>query len=75
MLQSHVIVIDGTFVGAAVRLDTGFRFVATDFRLDDLDGTTWPTLDDVRARARRLLTTGSLAVRATAPAASLARVR
>jgi len=61
MLQSHPIVINGAFVGAAVRLDTGYRFVATDFRLDDLNGTTWPALEDVRIRAHRLWTTGSLA--------------
>ena len=30
MLQSHVIEIDGAFVGAAVCLDTGYRFIATD---------------------------------------------
>ena len=58
MLQSHPIVIDGVFVGAAVRLDTGYRFVATDSRLEDLDGTTWPALEDVRARASRLWRTG-----------------
>ena len=38
MLQSHVIDIDGAFVGAAVRLDIGYRFIATDMRLDELDG-------------------------------------
>src|ERR1039458_4359912 len=48
MLQSHVIEIDGAFVGAAVRLDRGYRFIATDIRLDDLDGTIWPTLVDVK---------------------------
>jgi len=67
MLQSHVIVIDGTFVGAAVRLDTGYRFIATDFRLEDLDGTLWPTLEDVRLRANRLFRTGRIA--APVPAA------
>jgi hypothetical protein len=61
MLQSHVIEIDGAFVGAAVRLDTGYRFVATDFRLDELDGTTWPSLADVRRLAHHLFRTGSFA--------------
>ena len=64
MLQSHVIEIDGAFLGAAVRLDVGYRFIATDFRLDDLDGTIWPTLADVKQRAARLFRTGSLAARA-----------
>ena len=61
MLQSHPIVIDGVFVGAAVRLDTGYRFIATHYRMDDLDGTSWPTLDDVRRRANRVFRAGSVA--------------
>ncbi len=61
MLQSHIIDIDGAFVGAAVRLDRGYRFVATDMRLDDLDGSIWPTLADVQRLARRLYLTGAFA--------------
>ncbi len=37
MLQSHIIDMDGVFVGAAIRIDSGYRFVATDFRLAELD--------------------------------------
>jgi hypothetical protein len=59
MLQSHVIEIDGAFVGAAVRLDTGYRFVATDIRMEELNGTTLPTLADVRRTAHRLFRTRS----------------
>jgi hypothetical protein len=59
MLQSHVIDIDGHFVGAAVRLDRGYRFIAVDFRLEDLDGTIWPTLADVQRLARRLYLNGN----------------
>lgn len=75
MLQSHVIVIDGSFVGAAVRLDVGYRFIATDYRLEDLDGTVWPSLDDVRKRANRLFRTGSFAAPAApvSPALQAAR--
>lgn len=69
MLQSHVIEIDGIFVGAAVRLDSGYRFIATDIRLDELDGTIWPTLADVRRLARRLYLTGRFADPTRAPAA------
>ena len=58
MLQSHVIDIDGHFVGAAVRLDTGYRFIAVDARLEDLDGTLWPHLSDVQRLARRVYLTG-----------------
>jgi hypothetical protein len=54
MLQSYVIDVDGTFVGAAVRLDNGYRFIATDIKLDDLDGSIWPTLHDVQRLARRI---------------------
>jgi hypothetical protein len=54
MLQSFVIDIDGAFVGAAVRLDRGYRFIATDIKLDDLDGSVWPTLADVQRQARRV---------------------
>ena len=62
MLQSHPIVIDGAFVGAAVRLDVGYRFIVTDLRLHDLDGTVWPTLADARSRAHGLWLTGSLSL-------------
>lgn len=58
MLQSHVINIDGAFVGAAIRLDRGYRFIATDMRLDELDGTIWPTLEDVRRLANGLYRNG-----------------
>jgi hypothetical protein len=54
MLKSHVIEIDGAFVGAAVLQETGYRFVATDNRVDDLNGTTWPSLADVQRKARIL---------------------
>ena len=69
MLQSHVISIDGTFVGAAVRLDRGYRFVATDTRMNELDGSWWPTLEVVRQCAHRLYRTGGLAFRCVASTA------
>lgn len=53
MLQSHVIDIDGNFVGAAVRLDKGYRFIATNMKLDDLDGSIWPSLADIQRLARQ----------------------
>ncbi|HBK06561.1 MAG TPA: hypothetical protein DDZ81_11945 [Acetobacteraceae bacterium] len=61
MLQSHIIDIDGAFVGAAIRLDTGYRFIATDMKLDDLDGSIWPTLADVQRLARSLYLKGRAA--------------
>ena len=55
MLQSHIIDVDGVFVGTAIRIDRGYRFVAIDFRLEELDSSVWPALDDVRRLARRTL--------------------
>ena len=57
-MQSHVIVVDGAVVGAAVLLDVGYRFVATDIRMHDLDGSTWPALADVKRLAGQLYRTG-----------------
>jgi hypothetical protein len=53
MRQSHVIDIDGAFVGAALRLEHAWRFVATDTRVDALHLTHWPTLEDLRRRVHR----------------------
>jgi hypothetical protein len=61
MLQSHVIEIDGAFVGAAVRLDVGYRFVAIDLRLEELNGTTFPSLADVQRLAHRMFRSGNIA--------------
>jgi hypothetical protein len=68
MLQSHPINIDGVFVGAAIRLDRGYNFIATNVRLEELDQTIWPTLADVQRQARRLYLTGSLVERHAPPA-------
>ncbi|HUB47821.1 MAG TPA: hypothetical protein VMB73_22815 [Acetobacteraceae bacterium] len=61
MLQSHIIDVNGVHVGAAIRLDRGYRFVAINYRLEELDSTVWPTLADVQRLARRLYLSGSLA--------------
>jgi hypothetical protein len=68
MLQSHPIYIDGVFVGAAVRLDRGYNFIATNMRLEELDQTIWPTLADVQCQARRLYLTGGFAPFGAPPA-------
>jgi hypothetical protein len=65
MLPPHIIDIDGVFVGAVIRIDRGYRFVAIDYRLEELDSTIWPTLADVQRLARRLYLTGSFAGGAT----------
>jgi hypothetical protein len=51
-MKSHIIELDGAFVGLAVRIDRGYRFVATDFRLEDMDTSVWLTRRDVRRRVR-----------------------
>ena len=53
-MQSQAIDIDGRFVGAAVRQAEGFRFVALDIRLDELDGSLWPNLTEMRRHLRAL---------------------
>ena len=60
MLKSYIVEAQGVFVGAAVALERGFRFVATHPRTRPLDGSIWPTLDDVRRVARTLYQTGFL---------------
>ena len=60
MLQSHVIEVSGQFVGAAIRDVTTFRFMAVDPRVEELDGSIWPTLSDVQRVVGHLLTTGRL---------------
>ena len=60
MLQSYVIEIDGTFVGAAIRQHNGYRFFAVGVGVKELAATVWPTLADVQRLARRLFLTGRL---------------
>ena len=58
MLKFYAIDIEGNLVGAAVRLDSGYRFVALNIGVEELDGTIWPNLDTVRRLARQLFVTG-----------------
>ncbi len=66
MVQSHIIEVDGTFLGAAIRQEHGYRFVAVDLRVEELDGSVWPSLADTQRLARSLVTTGRLPQRAAA---------
>lgn len=68
MLQSHVITIDGVLVGAAVRLDIGYRFVAIHMQVEDLDTRVFQSLEEVQRLARRLYRTGGYTERAAVPA-------
>ncbi len=60
MLRSYVVEADGTFLGAVVPLPAGFRFVATDLRVEMLDGSFWPSLADAQRVASQLFRTGRL---------------
>jgi hypothetical protein len=46
---SKVVQVAGNFVGAAIPQRDGYRFVALDVQLDELDGRVWPTLPDLHA--------------------------
>ena len=51
MLRSHVIEVDGVFVGAAVQHASGYRFVAVAPEVTCLNGKIMPFLQDVRRLA------------------------
>ncbi len=68
MFQSHVIEISGRVAGAAVTNANGFRFIAIDPRLDEIDGSAWASLAALRRAADHLARTGSLPRRAAAVA-------
>jgi hypothetical protein len=58
MTQSHVIEIDGLFAAAAVPHKSGYRLVAIDPRVEKLDGSVWPTLDEAIRRTASLIQNG-----------------
>ena len=53
--DSKVIEVDGAFVGGVIRHELGFRFVAVDPRLADMDQSIWPTLRSAQVAAARFL--------------------
>jgi hypothetical protein len=55
MRDSHIVELDGVFLGAAVSLNNGFRFKAVDTRLTEIDGSIWPSRDAIKSAARRTL--------------------
>jgi hypothetical protein len=64
MLKSHIIDINSVIAGVAIQSDRGFRFIAVDLRVEELDATVWPSLEQVSRLARRLFLTGGFADRA-----------
>lgn len=55
MHTSRPIEVDGRFVGVAVARDAGWRFLATDPALEDLQGQPFPSPDAAARMARLLL--------------------
>jgi hypothetical protein len=74
MFKSHIVDIAGHFVGVAVTAPERLRFVAVDPRVEELDGSMWNSVDDIRRVAAHLLATGSLPPRPT-PAGAPAALR
>ena len=60
MFQSHVVEVNGVFIGAAVPTEGGFRFRAVHPQVDDLDGFKFPSLDTLRHATGYLFRTGRL---------------
>jgi hypothetical protein len=60
MWQSVSIQVDGSLVGAAVRQDGLFRFIATDIRVAEMDQTVWPATADALRAAEQMVRTGRI---------------
>jgi hypothetical protein len=60
MLQSHVIDVDRAPARATVRLDKGYRFITTDMKLDNLEGSIFPAPTEVQRLARRIYPGGRM---------------
>jgi len=67
MRQSSVIDINGIFVGAAVKQDQDYRFIATHDRCGALDGSVFPSLREVKTAASAVFF-GPAPVRLSVPA-------
>jgi hypothetical protein len=68
MLQSFVVDIDGAFVGVAVRLADGYKFISVGGRLEGMNGRVLPTLAELRRIARAAFLSGRLPGPATVQA-------
>jgi hypothetical protein len=70
MHTSHVIEVAGQFAGAAISHDGRYRFVAVDFRVEELNDSLWPSIPDVQRVVGHLMRTGLLPPRPAAVAAA-----
>ncbi len=60
MSLSIPVQVDGSLVGAAVRQEQGVRFIATDFRVAEMDQTLWPSAADALRAAEQMVRTGRI---------------
>jgi hypothetical protein len=51
---SESIEINGAVIGFVVNHQLGFRFIAANHRVTDMDQSVWPTLKSARQAARQL---------------------
>ena len=58
MFKSHVIEVNGTFVGGALAAQGGFRFRAVHPMVDELDDRTWSSLAALRRGVEQYVTAG-----------------
>ncbi len=73
MFQSYVIEANGVFIGGAVAAAEGFRFRAIHPQVEELDGFTWRSLDELRRATEHLFRTGRLRpANETSPAVAVA---
>jgi hypothetical protein len=59
MMKSHVIEVDGVFVGAAIQHPAGYKLVAVAPQLTSLNGMVYPTLEDTRRALRSSVKQGA----------------
>jgi hypothetical protein len=73
MFKSHVIEVNGTFIGAAVPMIGGFRFRAVHPQVEELDDFCWTSLDELRQATGCFFRTGRHATATQATNAILAQ--
>jgi hypothetical protein len=66
MRKSRVVEVEGVFVGTAIDVEGGYRFIPVDGRLRSLAECVCPTLADIQRLARSLLQRTSSAAAAAA---------
>jgi hypothetical protein len=52
--------VDGGFVGATLPQEKGVRFIATDWRVAEMDQTVWRTPEEARCAAEQMVRTGQV---------------